>query len=659
MTVLPRRRSDCRLEAGRPVARGRGVRGGVTAVGAGKKRGRRHSRKKAAPSPTTRVNAAAKRKEKAGKARRSSQSNKARNQHNKQPLGTAASQSHSNSLPAVNPKAKNSGRASIANTSGRRVSASSSLPPPKPLARIPPRSPPLPRTSGRKTKSRNSQPQRKRQQRKLPPSGPLKSPPNTSEKNILAAVAARLEAQRKNRLKQDKSSPKSSPKSSLSLPHGRVVTQSSRHPSKSLHRQPVTSAHDNPGRPQDAQNKAILYSDRATLTTTFAATFTDTSATDHSLSLLLKLQNGLPNIPPQSTQCNPSSLRTMNVNLLTARTGLKVDHPAAQNQSPQSGAVAAQSATTGTIGLDSDSQVAAISTSAVSGRKQRRRRGNTSKQPPPSTPTSPNVTATKGAWMHYPPAHFNRSNQIPLANIVYVANTFFHQDLHSTTVVNKSSRGYTKKSNSIALDPMVNSTVTTVSKGPSNKSLKRGIGAGRYSTTPALPHVSEVPRSSQASSSQVPSPANLAGANAQRVSDDNKSLPQTTKVKSDHSTAPASPQGPTSSPPPINVNSRHTSTDRPPTICERYHITDPLNDYRFRTNDYAPEFSVAEEEDFQRRLAECHIFNMTQPDASVNKPRVNVKKQKQKQKKQKQKQKTEAGGTAAGTPSKGKAKGKN
>ncbi|KAF4585034.1 hypothetical protein EYR40_001867 [Pleurotus pulmonarius] len=413
MTVLPRRRSDCRLEAGRPVARARGVQGAVTAAGTGKKRGRRHSRNKAAPSPTTRVSAAAKRKEKASKARRSSQSNKARNQHNKQPIGTAASQSHSNSLPAVKPKAKNSGRASIANTSGRRGSASSSLPPPKPLARIPPSSPPLPRTSGRKTKSRNSQPQRKRQQRKLPPSGP------------------------------------------------------------------------------------------------------------------------------------------------------------------------------------------AISTSAVLCRKRRRRR-NTSKQPTANTPTSINGTAKKGAKVastNYPPAHFDRSNQIPLETIG-VANAFFHQDRHSTTEVNKSSRGYTKKSNGIARDSMVNSTVTTASKAPSNKSLKWGIG-GRY-------HVSEPSRSSQPSSSQV------------------------------------------------NVNSRHTSTHRPPTICERYHITDPLNDYRFRINDYVPEFSVAQERDFQRRLAECHIFNMTQPDASVKKPRVNVKKQK----KQKQKEKTEGGGTA-GTPSKGKGKGKN
>lgn len=338
----------------------------------------------------------------------------------------------------------------------------------------------------------------------------------------------------------------------------------------------------------------------------------------------------------------------MNGDSPAPRAGLGAGRPVAHSQSSQ-GAVAAQSAT---ISLDSaNSRVPAMPTSAVSGHQRRRR--NARKRPAADTTTSANVTekkGAKGAWMHHPPAHFNRSNQTPLANIVDVMNPSFHQDLHSATKVNNPSRG-TKKPNGAALNPIVNSTITTASKAQRNRSSKHGIGYG-YSTTP---HVS---RSSQPSSSQTPSPRNP----AQHVNDDNKPLPKAAKVKSGQSTAQANPQGSTSSPPPINVNSRHTSTDRPPTICERYEISDPLNDYRFRTNDYAPEFTVAEEEDFRRRLAECHIFNMTQPDTSVKRPRANVKKQKQqkqKQQKQKQNQKADGGGTAAGTPSKGKGKGKN
>ncbi|KAF9493665.1 hypothetical protein BDN71DRAFT_1065678 [Pleurotus eryngii] len=235
MAVLWRQRSGRGLGVGSPGGRAQSAQDAATTqtVTTGKKQGRpRGPHQKPASNPTTCVNAAAKRKAKAGGARGPSQVNKNRNKHSKQQaLRVGAVQSHSNSPAAVKSKLKkNSARDAITNSNGARTSASSSISHPKAPTLTPatPRPQPLSPISPMKAKSRNSKRQRVPKQRELP---------------LLPTIAARSKSRSRKNSKGE-----TSLRTTPSLPHARAVVQSSR-PSSSLHAQSTSSTLSPPSRP--------------------------------------------------------------------------------------------------------------------------------------------------------------------------------------------------------------------------------------------------------------------------------------------------------------------------------------------------------------------------------------------------------------------------
>ncbi|KDQ23331.1 hypothetical protein PLEOSDRAFT_1108975 [Pleurotus ostreatus PC15] len=203
-----------------------------------------------------------------------------------------------------------------------------------------------------------------------------------------------------------------------------------------------------------------------------------------------------------------------------------------------------------------------------------------------------------------------------------------------------------------------NSTIATRSISQSRRNSKGEKPLRR--TTPSLSHARADAQSSQPSSPlhvqyTVPKHNILPGRNPNsrgsivpyvRCSINEKNaLPKVTKIKSGrNNTTPVNTQASTSFPP-------SRPPGRPPIISGRDHTAGPLNDWRFRTNDFVAEqkFSEDEEAAFRRRLAECHAFNMTQLHISVREPSIN---------KRKRKRKAQGCGVTKGTASKGKGNGK-